>query len=428
MCEYISGRLTRIVKKFLQVRLRSLTLLLMTAVIISEAHCVYAKEGNNDANLQLYAQAAVLMDADSGRVLYGKNENEILPMASTTKIMTCILALEYGNPDDIVEVSAYAASMPKVKLYMQQGEQYRLGDLLYSLMLESHNDSAVAVAEAVGGSVEQFAAMMNQKARDIGCYDTFFITPNGLDAMVSDTGRIHSTTAADLAKIMAYCVTDSEAKDEFLKITRTIEYDFCDVSGKRSFHCNNHNNFLNMMDEALSGKTGFTNKAGYCYVGAIESEGRIYTVALLACGWPNNKTYKWSDMKKLAQYGMEHFQYRDIYEEIRFDDIPVAEGIAGRNATPYERAYVSVSLEDSDEKSLRYLLCGEDKIEVKTNLADRLEAPVHAGENVGQVSYYLNGELIKAYTIVTTEDVEKTSYFWTFKYIFKLYFHIFSYF
>lgn len=428
MCEYISGRLTRIVKKFLQVRLQSLALLLMTAVIISETICVYAKEGNNDANIQLYAQAAVLMDADSGRVLYGKNENEIMPMASTTKIMTCILALEYGNSDDVVEVSAYAASMPKVKLHMQQGEQYRLGDLLYSMMLESHNDSAVAIAEAVGGSVEQFAAMMNQKARDIGCYDTYFITPNGLDAMVGDTGKIHSTTAADLAKIMAYCVTDSKAKDEFLKITRTMEYDFCDVSGKRSFHCNTHNNFLNMMNEALSGKTGFTNKAGYCYVGAIESEGRIYTVALLACGWPNNKSYKWSDMKKLAQYGMENFQYRDIYEEVRFNDIPVEEGIAERNATPYEKAYVSVSLEEPDEKSLRYLLCDEDKVEVRTNLADRLKAPVYKGENVGQVSYYLNGELIKAYTIITTEDVEKTSYFWTFKYIFKLYFHIFSYF
>ena len=134
MCENNGGRLTRIVKKFLQVRLQSLTLLLMTTVIISETLCAYAKEDSNVTELQLYAQAAVLMDADSGRVLYGKNEKEILPMASTTKIMTCILALEYGNMDDIVEVSAYAASMPKVKLYMQQGEQYRLGDLLYSLM------------------------------------------------------------------------------------------------------------------------------------------------------------------------------------------------------------------------------------------------------------------------------------------------------
>ena len=131
-----------------------------------------AEEASPDETLQLYAQSAVLMDADSGRVLYGKNPEDILPMASTTKIMTCILALEYGNPEGIVEVSAYAATMPKVKLYVKQGEKYRLKDLLYSLMLESHNDSAVVIAEAVGGSVEGFAAMMNQKARDIGCFDT----------------------------------------------------------------------------------------------------------------------------------------------------------------------------------------------------------------------------------------------------------------
>lgn len=123
--------------------------------------------------LSLYARAALLLDADNNRVLYEENGTQIMAMASTTKIMTCILALEYGNPDDIVEVSAYAASMPKVKLYMQEGEKYRLEDLLYSLMLESHNDSAVAIAEAVGGSVEEFAAMMNQKARDIGCYVPF---------------------------------------------------------------------------------------------------------------------------------------------------------------------------------------------------------------------------------------------------------------
>ncbi|MCI8522941.1 MAG: D-alanyl-D-alanine carboxypeptidase, partial [Lachnospiraceae bacterium] len=212
-------------------------------------------------NLKLYAKAAVLMDADSGRVLYGKNPEEVLPMASTTKIMTCILALEYGNLDEEVEVSAYAASMPKVKLHVRQGEKYRLEDLLYSLMLESHNDSAVVIAEAVGGSVEGFAAMMNQKARDIGCFDTYFITPNGLDAVVNDSGKIHSTTAADLARIMAYCVTDSAQKDKFLEITRTISYDFTNVGGGRSFHCNNHNAFLGMMQEALSGKTGFTNNA-----------------------------------------------------------------------------------------------------------------------------------------------------------------------
>ncbi len=382
---------------------------------------VQEKEAGEE--LQLYAQAAVLMDADSGRVLYGKNEEAKLPMASTTKIMTCILALEYGSPEEIVEVSSYAASMPKVKLYVKSGEKYYLRDLLYSLMLESHNDSAVVIAEAVGGSVEKFAAMMNQKARDIGCYDSYFITPNGLDAKVNETGKVHSTTAADLARIMAYCVTDSPEKERFLEITRTQGYDFTDVDGTRSFHCNNHNAFLGMMQEALSGKTGFTNNAGYCYVGAVESEGRIFTVALLACGWPNNRSYKWSDMKKLAAYGMERYQYQDIYEEQAFAAIPVRDGIAGEKGTPFEEAEVSVTLQ-AGEKSLPYLLCEDDRVEVKSRVEPVLDAPVAAGEEVGSVSYYLNGELIKSYTVCADEAIEKRSFPWIFIYILKLTFFL----
>lgn len=377
------------------------------------------QESGEEEQLKLYAQSAVLMDADSGRVLYGKNPTEILPMASTTKIMTCILALEYGNMEELAEVSSYAASMPKVKLQAKAGEQYRLGDLLYSLMLESHNDSAVVIAEAVGGSVENFAAMMNQKARDIGCYDTYFITPNGLDAKVNDTGKVHSTTAVDLAKIMAYCLTDSPESARFLEITRTQSYDFTNADGTRSFHCNNHNAFLGMMEEALSGKTGFTNNAGYCYVGAVESEGRIFTVALLACGWPNNRSYKWSDMKKLALYGMERYQYQDLYEEKTFADIPVRNGIAGKDGTPFEEAFVPVTVQN-EEEGLRYLLCEEDQVEIKTQVETVLDAPVSAGMQVGNVSYYLNGELVKQYAVCTEEGVEKRSFLWIFMYLIKL--------
>lgn len=371
-------------------------------------------------DLKLYAKAAVLMDADSGRVLYGKNPKEVLPMASTTKIMTCILALEYGSLETEAEVSAYAASMPKVKLGVRQGEKYRLEDLLYSLMLESHNDSAVVIAEAVGGSVESFAAMMNQKARDIGCYDTYFITPNGLDAVVNDSGKIHSTTAQDLAKIMAYCVTDSPAKDAFLEITRTISYDFTDVEGARNFHCNNHNAFLGMMQEALSGKTGFTNNAGYCYVGAITSEGRTFTVALLACGWPNNRSYKWSDMKQLAAYGMEHYRYRDIYEHREFQDIPVINGIAGKQKTPYDKVSVPVVLE-AHEETLPYLLSEQDRVEVKTQVAEILTAPVADHTEVGSVSYYLNGQLVKRYAICTDGAVEECTFGWICRYIVRIF-------
>ena len=126
--------------------------------------------------LNLNAHAAVLLDGDTGRILYGKNEKKVLPMASTTKIMTCILALENSGLDTEVEISDRAASMPEVKLHAGKGEKYRLEDLLYSLMLESHNDTAVAIAEAVGGSVENFADMMNGKAAELGCDDTYFLT------------------------------------------------------------------------------------------------------------------------------------------------------------------------------------------------------------------------------------------------------------
>ena len=213
-----------------------------------------------ETNLDLYARGAVLMDADSGRVLYGKEEDVALPMASTTKIMTCILALEHGNQEDEVEISSLAASQPQVRLGVTKGDSFYLKDLLYSLMLESHNDAAVAIAEHVGGSVEGFAEMMNDKAEEIGCLDTHFITPNGLDAVEMIDGREqrHSTTARDLALIMRYCIMTSPQKEAFLEITRTPAYGFANRQGSRSYNCVNHNAFLTMMDGALSGKTGFT--------------------------------------------------------------------------------------------------------------------------------------------------------------------------
>ncbi len=127
------------------------------------------------------------MDADSGRILYGKDEHQVRPMASTTKIMTCILALELGNPEDFCEVSKKASAQPKVKLGAPAGSRLKLQDLLYSLMLESHNDSAVVIAEHISGSVEAFARAMNRKAQEIGCVDTTFLTPNGLDAKEQNT-------------------------------------------------------------------------------------------------------------------------------------------------------------------------------------------------------------------------------------------------
>lgn len=404
----------------------NLTLLLLIPHISLSVH---AKEESSD-NIKLYAQAAVLMDADSGRILYEKDAHKVLPMASTTKIMTCILALEYGHPDDYAMASSYAASMPKVKLNVKSGEYYKLEDLLYSLMLESHNDTAVVIAEHIAGSTEAFADMMNQKARDIGCFDTFFITPNGLDATATakdGTVKSHSTTAADLAKIMSYCIMDSPKKEEFLTITRTASYSFGGyqeqngefVSSGRTFSCNNHNAFLGMMDGALSGKTGFTGNAGYCYVGALRRDNRTYVVALLACGWPNNKTYKWSDTRALMNYGLENFEYHKI-SEVFFDEssLKPIKVINGQTASLDSTAYTNVEIsrkEGSNQDGL--LLKKDEQIQVDCQMEEELEAPVSAGTQAGTITYLVGGEVYAVEYIFTTDDVPAIDFPWCLKQI-----------
>ncbi len=415
-------------KRFISNLKRCSIVLVCMMLVVNSGQSVLATEEKkqenipNDTGLTLYAQAAVLMDADSGRILYAKNAESQMAMASTTKIMTLLVALENGNPEDMVTVSAYAASRPKVKLYMREGEQYRLGDLYYALMLESYNDVAVAIAEHIGGSVEGFAKLMNEKAAELGCENTYFITPNGLDAteeVVLENGEIvemaHSTTAAELAKILSFCVTDFKYKEEFLKITRTASYSFCNGTGSRSFTCTNKNSFLNMMDGALTGKTGFTNKAGYCYAGALERDGKTFVVALLACGWPNNKNYKWSDTKKMMQYGLDSFYYQS-FEEVKlpshaFDPVFVAgaktEEIGGA-------AYTEVILVEDEEQLEGILLKSGELIEAICYREIALQAPVMAGQEVGYISYQLNGEEWRRISIEVAENVEKADFEWCF--------------
>ena len=351
---------------------------------------------------QLYALSAVLMDADSGRVLYGKEEEQFLANASTTKIMTCILAIESGRLDETVTVSQHAASMPKVHLGMTTKDTFLLKDLLYSLMLESHNDSAVAIAEHVGGSVEKFAEMMNEKAKEIGCEHTHFITPNGLDAK-DETGS-HGTTAKDLATIMSYCIKN----DTFLKITQTKQYSFQNVEGSRSFTCNNHNAFLQMMDGALSGKTGFTADAGYCYVGALKRGERTFVVSLLACGWPNNKSYKWADTRKLMEYGLEHYEKVKVKAKQELETLPVINA-ADNSYDPDKEILMPVRVKGKD---LRVLKDKEEKVTVKCTTKKVLQAPVKKGTVIGKAEYYIGEEKAVSYPIVAMENVSARTPRW----------------
>ncbi len=375
--------------------------LLAIALLCLAPKTSFGEEKDGLESPSLAAQSAVLIDGETGRVLYAKDAEQARPMASTTKIMTCIVALENASLDDTVEVSDYAASMPDVQLGIRKGETYRLRDLLYSLMLESHNDSAVAVAEHVGGSVEGFAAMMNQKARDIGCYDTCFITPNGLDAAVQETGEIHSTTAKDLAEILRYCILLSPKREEFLEITRAPSYAFSSLEGGRSFSCINHNALLTSMEGALSGKTGFTNKAGYCYVGAVKKGEKTFIAALLACGWPPHKLYKWQDMRKLIRYGDTNYEYREIKKEaLDFEKVFVSGGIG--TETGLTVVYTA--------EPLRVLMRKDEPVRIKKSVARVLSAPVEEGMTAGQVDYYVGEDLVASYPVPTTGRVRKWNY------------------
>lgn len=359
---------------------------------------------------ELYARSACLLDADSGRVLYAKEGEQQLPMASTTKVMTCILALELGRPDDLVTVSAYAASQPKVHLGAGEGEQFLLNDLLYALMLNSDNDAAVMIAEHIGGSVEGFAEKMNLKAREIGCENTYFITPNGLDAQ--DEQGIHSTTAEDLARILRYCIMESPQKEMFLEITRMPSYTFWNNSHTKMYNCTNHNAFLGMMDGALTGKTGFTGDAGYCYVGALEWEGKTFIVSLLACGWPNNKGYKWSDTRKLMTYGLQNYTYRDIFEHKDLGMLPVENG-QYEGLRIGETAVTGLDLGSPDEElSFSLLLRSDEKVEVVYKIPEILQAPVKKGQQVGTIQYYLGEELLKEYPVFAKRQVDKVDFSW----------------
>lgn len=393
------------------------------ALIVNET--IYAKSGDAFLPLksnELYALSACLMDADSGRVLYDKNADEVRAMASTTKIMTLIVALEYANEDDIVTVSPYAASMPDVQLNIMAGEQYRLGDLYYAMMLESFNDVAVTIAEYIGECyalnqddrtantdikarsyddskkyVHTFAKLMNEKAKELGCENTYFITPNGLDA--EDENGKHSTTAKELAVIASYAIKNERFND----IIGTRQYSFCEVNGTRNCSAYNKDAFLNQMNGAFGIKTGFTGNAGYCFVGALKSDGRTFISVVLGSGWPSNRTYKWKDTRKLMEYGINNFFPRTVFSTIEdYKDVMVKDGMEESTSTCIKG-------------DLSLILCEADDVRVVYELEDYIDAPVSAGDVVGKAIIYVNGQRMGSFPITAAAAVERANYMWYLK-------------
>ena len=359
-------------------RIAVLTLLTITMLLTTPGRGVSAGVLSES---DVRAMGAVLMDAATGRVLWGKNERTKLAMASTTKIMTAIVALENGDPNSRVVASKRAAMSPKVHMGLSAGEELRLGDLLLALMLESSNDAAVAIAEHIGGSVEDFCALMTWKAHSIGAVDTVFETPSGLD---SDN---HYSTAYDMALITRYAL----GNPDFVKLINTRMATF--QSSVRTYNFVNRNRLLNEFDGANGVKTGFTGKAGQCFVGACKRGDMQLISVVLASGWGDaGREQKWRDTKAILTHGFDNFRYEQIVHEGQDAGSITIE----RSKTPYVDTVLVKGLNLPLSRQER------DSIVVDLNMPRVMRAPLESGQEVGMAKVFVMGEMVGEIPIVAS--------------------------
>ncbi|MCX7841872.1 MAG: D-alanyl-D-alanine carboxypeptidase [Clostridia bacterium] len=324
------------------------------------------------------AAAAIVMDSKSGRVLYEKNSRVKKAIASTTKIMTCIIALERGNPDDIVTVSKRAASVWGSTIKLKQGQKLKLEELLYGLMLNSGNDAAIAIAEHIGGTVESFAVMMNEKAREIGAFDSSFKTPHGLDV------QGHYSTAYDMALITRYALTNPQ----FSKIVGTKS---AQISCKGLY---NTNEMLGVYPGADGVKTGYTGQAGRCLVTSATRGGmRLISVVL---GSPT-RTKRAQASKSILDYSFLNYKPYTVLEagEV-IKSIPAEKGVLKEVEIKAVEEFV-LPMTESEISSL----------EREVTLPAKMEAPLREGQEAGTIKLLLNGEVLLQSKLVAAKSVER---------------------
>ena len=336
------------------------------------------KENVDNKTPKISAGSAIVLDVKSGRVLYEKNSYTKEEIASTTKIMTAIIAIENGNLEEEVTISKRAASVWGSSIDLRQGEKLKLKELLYGLMLNSGNDAAIAIAEHIGGSVENFVELMNKKAIDLGTLSTSFKSPHGLD--MPD----HYSTAYDLALITRYALNNPT----FAKIVATKSIQIT----KRNLY--NTNEMLGFYPGADGVKTGYTGMAGRCLVTSVSRDDRKIIAVVLNCATRNIRAQNSKDILDYAFKNYKPYLLTNAQEVMK--RLPVKRGIKE-----------GVEVETVDRVELPLTMDEFAGLETKIELPEELQAPVYEGIEIGEVQYCVDGKVIAKTALKTKETIRR---------------------
>lgn len=358
-----------------KMRATLLSVIMFLLISMSTAH---------SAPVNVNADAAILMDAKTGQVLFEKNMHTRKDPASTTKILTAIIAIESGRLDDIVEVSSRAAGTPGSSMHLYAGQKISLRELVTGLLMRSGNDAAVAIAEHLAGSVSGFVDIMNQKAQLLGAYDSHFRNPHGL------TAAGHYSTAFDLAWLARYALSNPT----FAEIVGTKEtnIEWQDRRGRGTdVSLRNTNKLLWMLEDADGVKTGTTGAAGPCLVSsATRGNQRLIAVVL-------HDTSRWYDSMQLLKYGFDHY---DLFEYANQGDVlaalPVEQGLSPAvDAVVAGTAALVVNSSDYGT------------VTTEVDLPGTIKAPVYQGQKIGEIIFYVQNKAVKTVDIIASKDVEE---------------------
>ena len=344
---------------------------------------IYAFGNTNSKSINTSARSAVLYVPDINEFLYLKNADTPLPMASTTKIMTALVALESCDLSEEVPIDDSAIGVEGSSAYLRSGEVLTMEELLYALLLQSANDAAVAIACHVSGNVQDFSELMNNKAEALGLVNTHFTNPHGLD------NEEHYTTSRELA-IIAACALKN---DTFKKIVSTYKKTFSSEERSRTYV--NHNKLLKLYDDCIGIKTGFTKKSGRCLVGAAQKDGLLLITVTLDA--PSD----WNDHTAMLDYGFKNMEYVELTDEGEISyELPV---INGKNQT------VNVSNKDSLGVILH---SNENEIKEHLKLPRYIVAPVKKGDILGEIIYTQANKIVGRINLTADYDVEEDKSLW----------------